>query len=623
MKSIQLTEASRQKLWRWWENWAGPLTIVLVCLVSIFLAFRQHAALQTSLYDLGSYTQVVWNFAQGHGFTTSLGPTNYLTNHFSPLLAILAPFFMVWPDARVLMVAESIALTSSIIPAYLIVRQRYSRLAPLLVLAFAFSPLLHQTVTAEFHGVMLAAPFLAWAFYGMYTRRTWLLLSMLGLAVLAREDVGIYVASFGLFMLLFRKGQRLLGAALVACGALWVIVIISWVMPGLGTAYHHWGVFSAVGGSSLGDLARNALRDPGQLIASMFTPSKVKALGEFMLPLAGLPLLALGYPLLWLPMTALYLISSASGTGLLNSWRLAPFLPLLWGSIAVLIVHLRPRWAYASMTILLGATFIGFLMVSPFPGGAKFDPADYQITEHTQIGERILASIPADVPVTAQNGLAAHLGARSWIRLFPRYDAARTLPELVLLDEKTNNNYPLSPDEIKQAVLNFKMDPAYQTLHEQDGYYVFQLAQAAPALTQPVSLTWPSTLALTGFEVAQAQADGAFEPITNTIANGHPLRVILHWTSTAPMSDYLAISVRLLAPDGRVVAQADSWPAQGALPTPLWEAGRSIRDTHYLDLPTEELPETLALHVIVYNAGTLDPIAPADGHTLTTLSTRP
>lgn len=617
---MHLKVISRQTMIHWWVKWTAPLIIVLTCLLSIFLAFRQHAAFQTNLYDLGSYAQVVWNLSQGHGFTTSLGPPNYLTNHFSLLLLILAPFFSIWPDARVLMVAESIALTTSIIPAYLIVRGRYPRLAPLLVLAFAFSPLLHQTVTAEFHGVMLATPFLAWAFYGMYTRRTWLLLSMLGLAVLAREDVGLYVASFGVFMLLFRKGQRVLGAALIAFGALWVIVIINWIMPSMGTAYHHWVAFSSVGGESLSDMARNALRDPLQLISSMLTPSKLRALVELIAPLAALPLLALGYPLLWIPMTALYLLSNASGSGLLNSWRLAPFLPLLWGSIAVVIVHLRPRWAYVSVTALLITTFVGFLALSPFPGGAKFDESLYQVSEHTLIGERIVASIPADASLAAQNSLAAHLGTRSWVRLFPWYDRSK-FPSMIVLDEKSDNIWPLKTDELQAALLNMQMDPEYDTIHEQDGYYVFQLAQDEPRFTRPVSLTWPAALSLSGFELAQMQADGAFEPISDSISSNGKLRVILHWTATKAMSNYLAVSARLVAPDGRVVAQEDSWPARGALPTPLWEAGRSIRDTHYLDLPAEGLPEQLNLQVIVYAADTLDPIPPVKGHRLTTLST--
>jgi hypothetical protein len=52
----------------------------------------------------------------------------------------------------------------------------------------------------------------------------------------------------------------------------------------------------------------------------------------------------------------------------------------------------------------------------------------------------------------------------------------------------------------------------------------------------------------------------------------------------------------------------------------LWEAGRSIRDTHYLDLPTEGLPDQLTLQVIVYDAATLAPLEPVAGHALTTLS---
>ncbi len=610
---------SRQAAIYWWEKWAGPSLIVMVCLLSIFLAFRRHAAFQTNVYDLGYYAQVVSNLARGTGFTTTLGPTNYLTNHFSLLLVILSPFFSIWPDARVLMVAESIALTTSIVPAYLIVRQRSPRLAPLLVLAFVFSPLLHQTVSAEFHGIMLATPFLAWAFYGMVTRRTWLLLSMLGLAVLAREDVGLYVASFGLFMLLFRKGQRALGAALIACGVLWVVVIISWVMPSLGTAYHHWVAFSSVGGDSLSAMALNALRDPLQLIASMLTTSKLKALVAFIAPLAGLPLLALGYPVLWIPMVALYLVSNASGSGLLNSWRMAPFLPLLWGSIAVLIVRLPPRWAKLSMVALLVATSIGFLTLSPFPAGGKFDEAVYRLSEHTQIGEQIVARIPPDVSLAAQNGLGAHLATRPWIRLFPLYNRDRR-PEVVVLDEQTANIYPMLPEEHKTAVLNMQLDPTYDVMLEQDGYLVLRSSEGTPKSAHPVSLTWGSLLNLTAFDLAQANEHELFEPVVDQMENGGTLRVGLYWTALAPMPEHYAISVRLLAPDGSVVAQDDSWPARGALPTPLWEVGRSIRDTHYLARP-DSLPEQVTLSVIVYDAATLEPIAPVAGHVLTSLST--
>jgi uncharacterized membrane protein len=609
-------KVSRPTLLRIWTNWTAPIAIAGFSILAIFLAFLQHAAFRTNLYDLGSYTHLVWNIAQGRLFVTSLWPANYLTNHFSLLLVVLAPLFYLWPDPRTLMVVQQIILACSIIPAYVILRHSYPRLAPALVLAFVFSPLLHQTSTAEFHGIMLAVPFLSWAFYALYNRRTWSLIIPLALALLAREDVGIYVASFGLFLLLFRKGQRLLGAGLIALGGLWLIAIINWVMPALGRAYNHFKVFSTLG-SSMPEIAGNALKDPGRIIGIMLTTSKIKALIGLLAPFAGLPLLALDYAILWLPITGIYLISNASGTGLLNSWRVAPLLPLLWGGTAVLMTRLRPRRAAGALGVLGAATAIGFLILSPFPGGGKFDESLYTIDEHTRIGEEIVASIPADAYVAAQNGLAAHLATRQQIRIFPRFDRARQ-PDLIVLDTKAVNQYPLAPDEYAGALSDLKTNPELAILHEQDGYLVFQHLTDAPAPAHPMSTTWSSLLRLDGFELAQAQPDGAFEPITATLHQGSPLRVALYWTALEPMSEYYAISVRLLDAAGNVVAQDDSWPAQGAVPTPLWEAGRSLRDLHYLDLSNDPASPPVALEVIVYAADTLKPLTSNKGNTLIT-----
>jgi uncharacterized membrane protein len=611
-------KVSRQDLVRWWTNWAAPVMIVTFIVIAIFLNFRQHAAFQTGL-DLSSYTHLFWNISQGGGFVTLPGPTNYLTNHFSLLLLLIAPVFSLWPDTRTLMVVQSIALTITIIPAYLILRKRYPLLAPLLVLAFVLSPLLQQTIVTDFHGIMLAAPFLAWAFYALYTRHTRLLFITLGLALLAREDVGLFVASFGLFIFIFHKGQRLIGLALMVLGGLWVIVVINWVMPSFGIAYHHFGFFSSLGGNSLGEMAGNVIHDPLRLVSALFTTSKLKAFLRFIAPLAFLPLVALGYPLLWLPMVLVYLISNASGSGLLDAWRLAPFLPLLWASIAVLLVRLRPRWAGGAMAVLLVATIVGFLTLSPFPGGGKFNPTLYQVNEHTQIGEQIVASIPPDAAyVVAQDGLTPHLAKRPELRLFPLYSSARP-PDLIVVDEKTSNLYPLSPDEFKSVLVNMKTDPGLDIIQEHDGYFVFEPSAGTHKFSQPISVTWSSLLRLYEFAVTQSSQGGSFEPISSGVDSGSTLRVELYWTALQAMSDYYAISVRLLAPDGSVVAQDDNWPASGAVPTPLWEAGRSLRDMHYLQLPETPLPSEMTLSVVVYNADTIQPIEPAEGAVLTKL----
>lgn len=612
---------SRQGLLRVWSDWAAPIMIAVFAFVAIFLAFQQHAAFRTNLYDLGSYTHLVWNIAHGRFFVTALGPANYLTNHFSLLLISLAPLFWLWSDPRMLMTVQQIILAGAIIPAYLIVRKPYPALAPALVLIFVFSPLLHQISAAEFHGIMLAVPFLAWAFYALYQRRTWSLIIPLAIALLAREDVGIYVASFGLFLLLFRKGQRLLGAGLIALGGLWVIAIINWVMPALGRAYNHFRVYSALG-DSMPEIAGNTLKDPSRMLSILFTSSKLKAVIGLLAPFAGLPLLALDYALLWLPITGVYLLSNATGSGLLNSWRMAPLLPLLWGAVAVFLVRLRQqRRVTIALVVLSITTIIGFVVLSPFPGGGEFDASLYQVDEHARIGEGIVASIPADAYVAAQNNVAAHLATRQRIRLFPRFDSAQP-PDLIIFDEKAADRYPLSPDEYASALSNLQTDPGFAILHEQDGYFVFKHQDGEPAFMQPLSVTWSSFLRLDGFELAQAQPPGPYVPMTDTLRPGGELRIALYWTALEPMPNYFAISVRVLDATGNVVAQDDSWPARGAVPTPLWETGRSLRDLHYLDLSSVNPASPLTVQVIVYAADTLEPVEPRAGYPLSTLEVR-
>jgi uncharacterized membrane protein len=595
--------------------------LVAFCLLSIFLVFQQHAAFRTNLYDLGSYTHRVWNLARGAGFTTSIGPTNFLSGHFMPLLALVAPTFWIWADPRMLMIVQSIGLMLTIVPGYLILRQRFPRLAPVLVLAFVFSPLLHSTAATEFHGIMLAAPFMAWAFYALYMRRTRLLLIALAFAILAREDMGLYVACFGLFIVIARKGQRWLGVALTVFGGAWVFVMINWVMPSFGHAYHHFNAYSAIGGRSLPEMISNVIRNPLRVVNIIFTPSKINALFKFIWPLAGLPIVALGYAVLWLPVVGVYLLSNAAGSGLLNSWRVAPFLPLLWGSIAALLVRLQLRWAIGGLLLLVLSTTIGYLTLSPYPGGGRYNPALYQVDQHNLLGEQVVASIPPDASVGAQDGLAAHLSTRQQIRLFPLYSEENT-PELIVVDEKAPDFYPQTADEFHSLLLSMQLDPKLDIVREQDGYFVFRTTGVANQSMQPVSVTYSSTLNLYGFEVAQSDGSTPFDSLKGTIGNGGSLRVSLYWTALQAMSDHLSISVRLIDSAGNDIVQDDSWPGRGSLPTPLWDVGRSIRDVHYLDLTDITLPPQVSVVVAVYDAATLQRLTPIDGYTLATFQTK-
>jgi uncharacterized membrane protein len=483
--------------------------------------------------------------------------------------------------------------------------------------------LLHQVAATEFHGVMLAAPFLAWAFYALHTERRRMMLIALGLALLVREDVGLYVASFGLFLFVCRRGWRLLGLGLTVGGGAWFVLMVIWIMPSFGTDYHHFYAFPTLG-DSVPEILSSALRDPLHVLGLMLTPVKIKAVLGFIAPLAGLPILAAGYMLLWLPMMLFYLVgvNSIASAGLFSSYRLAPFLPLVWGSMAVVLARLPLRQAVVGLGGLALATLIGFLTLSPFPGGAKFDPSLYQITPRAEIAEQIVESIPADAYVVTQSLLGAHLATRSNLKLFSGYNSNTNRADYVFVDATTRQTYQLTPDDFKVALSNIEIDPLYDIVREQDGFFVFKPLRGQATLQRTISATWSSTLQLVGADLAQANSSGPFTPIVDRIEAGGQLRVMLYWTALQPMPEYLSISVQLVDSAGVLLAQDDNWPGHGAVPSPLWEVGRSLRDIHYLDLSNISLPAQVRLIVKVYYSGSLELLAPVEGYTLATVQTR-
>jgi len=81
-------------------------------------------------------------------------------------------------------------------------------------------------------------------------------------------------------------------------------------------------------------------------------------------------------------------------------------------------------------------------------------------------------------------------------------------------------------------------------------------------------------------------------------------QIILYWHALAVMDTNYTVSVRLLAPEGTMLAQQDSWPAGGLLPTSQWRQGDYVRDEHILDLPRDVAPGDYAVQVVVYDSST-------------------
>jgi len=76
---------------------------------------------------------------------------------------------------------------------------------------------------------------------------------------------------------------------------------------------------------------------------------------------------------------------------------------------------------------------------------------------------------------------------------------------------------------------------------------------------------------------------------------------VLYWRADGPTAAPLTVSVRLVARDGRVVAQHDAPPARGVRPTDAWRAGEVVVDAYDLKLDPLAPPGTLDLVVRLYD----------------------
>ena len=105
---------------------------------------------------------------------------------------------------------------------------------------------------------------------------------------------------------------------------------------------------------------------------------------------------------------------------------------------------------------------------------------------------------------------------------------------------------------------------------------------------------------------------------------GSVLAFTIYWHASQPLAEDFAASVRLLGPDGAVLAQQDErHPALGTSPTSRWPVQAPIGDYRELPLGSRLRPGTYQLQIVPYRVEPRQPLAvrgivPAPGQILTT-----
>jgi hypothetical protein len=390
-----------------------------------------------------------------------------LGDHFSPVLALLAPLYRVWPTPVTLLVAQAALFAVAVIPLARWAEEVRGRRAALVVgLGHGASWGVAQAVGFDFHEVCFAVPLLAFSLTAVGRGRARAAALWALPLLLVKEDLGLTVAVVGL--LIARTGDhdhRRTGGALFLAGVLGsfleMLVVIPEFNPGGTFAYT-----SSVPG------AGSATPGVGELLlhytVGLVTPD-TKALTVLAL-LSVTGFLAVRSPLLWAAVpTLLWRFASDNqaywGTGYHYS---AVLMPVLFAAFVDALTRPGPvRYALAA------SAAVTVLLLPQFPLWQLTRPATWHTDPRLATARRLMDRIPDGATVAASNRLVPQLTNRTLVSVFG-LGVSRSDPEWIIDDSARPQGWPISPDDDRRLLSEARNNGRYRTVADQDGYVLLQ-----------------------------------------------------------------------------------------------------------------------------------------------------
>jgi uncharacterized membrane protein len=119
----------------------------------------------TGFWDLGIFSQIMYNTINGKIMWSDFLNKNLLGEHFSPILFLCVPFYYSWQTPKCLLVIQSIFLSFSAIPVYLLAKEilKNNFAGFIFSIIYLFYPFIERINLYDFHEIAL------FPFFGFFT----------------------------------------------------------------------------------------------------------------------------------------------------------------------------------------------------------------------------------------------------------------------------------------------------------------------------------------------------------------------------------------------------------------------------------------------------------------------
>ena len=412
----------------------------------IALSLLRHESYHSFGFDLGLFNQVFWNTSQGRPFESTMSqalpiPHSLLGDHFSPIFALLMPFYFAYPHPETLLVIQTLVLALGAWPVYLLAKLKLpAGYEACWVLAyFLFVPLAYINLD-DVHEVALAVAPLGFAIYFLERgRRAWFLLCLL-VAFLVKEEIALIGAGFGAYMLLGKRDWKM-GLGVLVGSLLAFAVLIQVAIPffASGRSYPYIAIrYADVGGSPTG-IVKTLVTNPLRIVRALVQPKKLYFLVAIFGPVLGISALAGWAALLLLPTLGYLLLSNYAPQYAFTSQYSAPLIPLVFGTAILALARLHDSARRPVMAAVIVSSLFFSWAFGDLPFSRKFDPSLFTTQSRYAAFIPQLSQIAPDARVSAENGFPSHLSARRYIYDFG-FEGIQDAEWVVLDYEGTNYN---------------------------------------------------------------------------------------------------------------------------------------------------------------------------------------
>jgi uncharacterized membrane protein len=488
-------------------TWATALAVFgAYAAISLFRLMQ----LNPSSWDLGIYTEYVKQYAglsapivdiRAPGF-------NLLGDHFQPIVAVLAPFFRVFPSSATLVIGQALLVAASVFPVSQLAREKLG-VGPgrAIAVAYGFSWGLQQLSQFDFHEIAFAVPLLAFSLSALARGQTraavWWALPL----VFVKEDQGFTVAAIGIYLIVSGlrakvpdppdpadpdgRGRMLAGQFLLIWGFTWSYVAIGVLIPHFNSAhlYQYWsdgGILAPGGHPSVLGLVRQLLHA---------WPDKLQTVVMLLLPTA---FIALRSPLVLIAAPSLLLRFVATNSSFWGTyWHYnATVMPIIFIAAIDALARIQASmdadataagpagWASGRHGLwratLAGARRYGAAMMVAiavplafqFPLNQLWSAQTYQISPHVRQAEEAMAQVPDGATVLTTLDLLAPLAARTdtfWIG-----NSGNPRAQYIVFDG-LDSDYSPAPKNVPAFIASLYPPHTYTEIFSSGDVYVFRL----------------------------------------------------------------------------------------------------------------------------------------------------